>query len=93
MAMCSRTPPLVLLRLFPSLLHAKCRALLPAELFGERLPPAIEPTGDAYRSAVAVLLPYLMSHRCILCVCVCVCVRVFRVVSVCVCVFVYVCGL
>ncbi|KXZ52313.1 hypothetical protein GPECTOR_10g945 [Gonium pectorale] len=63
LALCKSTTALVLLRLFPSLVPAKFRHLLPAEAAGQPLPEVPEPAGDAFATAVSQLLPYILSHR------------------------------
>lgn len=62
-AQCSHTDALILLRLFPSLVPLKYRQYLNNSAQGVALPEVQEPTGPEYNRAVALLLPYLMSHR------------------------------
>jgi hypothetical protein len=62
-SMCSQPDPRLLLRLFPSLLPAAFLKHLPDSAYGSPLPALPEPTGQRLQEAVAVLLPYLLSHR------------------------------
>ena len=53
MAMCSGTGPLLLLRLFPSLVSPAARRLIPQEEGGVALPAAVELRDDAMPVAVS----------------------------------------
>lgn len=71
-SMCSDASPLLLLRLYPSLVPDKFQPFLPTTAYGEPLPepPSSSSSSQdkdkddsAVKASVAIVIPYLLSHR------------------------------